>query len=367
MKTLLLSPTTLIGHILSLGDPPRGRPGVDGAVLGSLAMARTEDPESGRKSRGRVLKALLMGGAAVGLPALANAIVGRRQERLATATWGRPRTYPWKYGEISFQSLGQGPPLTLLHGFGPGHDGEEWRPAAEILAGRFTVHVPDLLGWGRSGKPRLPLDAELYIGLIEAFLEDVVAATGTVLAVGDAAAYAVDVAVRRPDLIGALALVGPRGLDLHAEGPELRGAVVDRLLGLPIVRTSALNLLTSRSAIVQYLKREAFRHPEQVDAGRVEHHYRSSHQPGSHVALAAYLSGALDHSVGAVVGDLSVPLWLGWGRHANDPPVEVADLWLHLVPAATLEVFEDSANLPHLEQPAAFARLLLPFLEQVPL
>ena len=42
--------------------------------------------------------------------------------------------------------------------------------------------------------------------------------------------------------------------------------------------------------------------------------------------------------------------------------MESADLWLHDQPAAELEVFEDSGNLPHLEQADAFCRKLESYL-----
>lgn len=327
-------------------------------------VAQSSTEEQKRRRRGRLAKGLLLGGAAVGLPALANALIARRNERLTQPSWGRHQRYAWKYGEISFQRLGSGEPLVLLHSFGPGHDSEEWRPAAEALARGHLVYAPDLLGWGRSDKPRLAYDGELYIQLIGDFLEDVVAQRCTVVAAGLAAAYAVQIAVDRPELIGSLALVVPSGIEIHGEEPDLKDALVHRLLRLPILGTSALNLITSRTAIGQYLRREVFLGPEQVDAARIEHHYRSSHQPGSHGALAAFLSGYLNHSVHDAIRRYQNPLWIGWGRDATAPPVETADLWLQQDSQARLEVFEDCSNLPHLEVSARFTKALIEFLNQ---
>ena len=180
------------------------------------------------------------------------------------------------------------------------------------------------------------------------------------------AAYAVQVAVDRPEIVGPLALVVPSGIEIHGEEPDLKDALVHRLLRLPILGTSALNLLSSRTAIGQYLKREVFPGSAGVDAARVEHHYRSSHQPGSHGALAAFLSGYLNHCVHETVGRLQEPPWIGWGRDATDPPVETADLWLQQNPRAQLEVFESCSNLPHLEAGAKFASRLAPFLASRP-
>jgi len=325
-------------------------------------VARSSSEEYRRKRRKRLLRALLFGGAAVGIPAAANAIIARRNRSLATPGWGRTHRYAWKLGEISFQRLGSGAPLVCLHSFGPGHDAEEWHDLAERLASRFEVFVPDLIGWGRSEKPRLSYDGEFYISQIADFLEDVVASKAVVLAAGLAAAYAVQVALDRPQAMRALGLVVPSGIAFSGEEPDVKDALVNRMLRLPIIGTSALNLYTSRSAIAGHLRRDAYATADRVDAARIEHHYQSSHQPGSHLALAAFLSGYLNHRIDENLARLDTPTWIAWGRQATMPPVEVADLWLSRIPHAELEVFEGVGNLPHAEVPVRFQKPLEGFL-----
>lgn len=327
-------------------------------------VARKAQEEQGRKRRKRLLRGLLLGAAAVGVPALANVLIARRNRRLASPGWGRGHRYAWRHGEIAFQRLGQGPPLVLLHSLGPGHDGGEWRAAGERLARRYEVFAPDLPGWGRSDKEPIFYDAEVYIQMIGDFLEDVVRARGVLVAAGLSAAYAAQVAVDQPEAVGALALVGPTGVGLGSEEPDLKDALLHRLLKLPVLGTSTLNLLTSHAAIAHHLRRETFAAPDRVDAGLIEHHYQSCHQPGSHLALAAYMSGFLNHACDESLHRLDRPVCLIWGRQASAPPLETADLWLRAMPDAEIEVVEDCGNLPHLETPERFSRVLEAFLER---
>jgi 3-oxoadipate enol-lactonase len=51
--------------------------------------------------------------------------------------------------EIFYQVLGDGPPVVLLHPF-PAHH-EFWLPAAQALASRYRLILPDLRGHGESG------------------------------------------------------------------------------------------------------------------------------------------------------------------------------------------------------------------------
>lgn len=329
-------------------------------------MAERREETLRRRRRKRLIKGLAMGSAAIGLPALVNLLVSRHARRLPTVRWGSGHRYAWHHGEVVFQRLGDGEtPLVLLHAFGPGHSAGEWRTVAEQLAQRHRVLAPDLLGWGQSERPDLAYDGELYIRLLRDFLEDVVGTRTVLVAAGLSAAYAVQVAVDQPELVRALALVGPFGLGQGEDEPDLKDAIVHRLLRLPVVGTAALNLYTSRSGIAGYLRREAFANDILVDDRLIDEHYRTSHLPGAHHALAAYLSGYLNHGVRDVLASLEQPVWLAWGRNAATPPVATADLWLQRLPHAELDIFERCGALPHAESPEELVHKLRLFLTSV--
>ena len=326
-------------------------------------MAERREETLRRRRRMRLIKGLAMGSAAIGLPALANLLVSRRARRLPTARWGSGHRYAWRHGEVVFQRLGEGDtPIVLLHAFGPGHSAGEWRKVAEQLAQRHRILAPDLLGWGQSEHPDVAYDGELYIRLLRDFLEDVVGKKTVVVAAGLSAAYAVQLAVDRPDLIRAVGLVVPFGIGHGEDEPDIKDAIVHRLLRLPILGTAALNLYTSRSGIAGYLRREAFANESLVDDRLIAEHYRTSHLPGAHHALAAYVSGYLNHRVRAVLASLEQPVWLAWGRDAAGPPVATADLWLQRLPHAELDVFERCGALPHAESPEELVHKLRLFL-----
>ena len=253
--------------------------------------AWTSEEEQRRRRRKRIVQGLLIGGAAIGVPALINAAIARRAKKVAPASWGRRHRYAWELGDVVFQRLGEGEPLLLLHSFGPGHDSIEWRAAAERLAAGCQVFAPDLPGWGRSDRPSVEYDAELYIEFLIDFLVDVVRRRAVVVASGLAAAYALQVAVDRPELVRALILVCPLGIDQASDEPDLSDAVIHRLLRLPLVGTSALNVYSSRNGLVHHLRREVYSDPDRVDEGLVDHYWRGAHEAGSRAALAAYLSG----------------------------------------------------------------------------
>lgn len=317
------------------------------------------------RRRGRKLVlGLALAGAAVGVPAAVAAWRRRLVDPPQPLRWGRARHYASRSGEVVFQEIGGAPggtDLVLLHSFGPGHDADQWRAAAEILAPRYCLYVPDLPGWGRSARPAGGYRPEAYVEALADFLEGVVREPAVVVAAGLPAAYAVQVAASHPQRVRALALVSPLGLDDGGGAAPVRN-----LLSLPVLGDSALDLLTRRSALEHHLRREVYAAPERVDAALVDRHYRVSHRPQGRAAAAALYRGDLALDVTGLLKDLEVPVWLAWGRSAAAPKVESADLWLRRLPHAELEVFEGSGALPHAEAPAAFCRALDRFLNSLP-
>jgi len=329
--------------------------------------AWTSEEEQRRRRRKRILRGLLVGGAAIGVPALVNAAIARQARRVAPAAWGRRHRYAWELGDVVFQRVGEGdPPLVLLHSFGPGHDAVEWRELAQALGERYQIFAPDLPGWGRSDRPSLDYDAELYIDFLIDFLIDLVRRRAVVIASGLSAAYAVQAAVDRPELLRGLVLVCPLGVETGGDEPDLKDAVIHRLLRLPVVGTSALNVYSSRRGVEHHLREEVYAASDGVDEALVDHYWKGAHEEGSRAALAAYLSGYLNHRVARAVPRLKLPTLLVWGREARHPNVESADLWLRANPEAELEIVERAGILPHAEAPGRFAALVDQFLAGLP-
>lgn len=315
----------------------------------------------------RIATRLLLAGAAVGIPVAAAALLRRRAEPPAPPRWGRAHRYAGRWNEVVFQELGSGPPILLLHSFGPGYGPSQWRAVAEILAERHHVYVPDLPGWGRTRGGGGFQRPDRYLNLIEDFLSGVVREKAVLVAAGLSAAYAVQAAKDHPGQVRALALVSPLGLGEDGDDPG-RGrasSFLSTLLSLPLVDAPVIDLLTSRTALEHHLRREVYAAPERVDAALLEHHYRASHTPQARAALAAYLRGDLWLDASEDLDSLRSPVWIAWGRKSKNPPVENADLWLRRLPDAEIDIFEGSGDLPQAEVPALFCRALERFLARV--
>jgi len=72
--------------------------------------------------------------------------------------------------QISYEILGDGPPVVLLHPFPANH--ELWLPAAQLLASRYRLVLPDLRGHGDSGVGEGPATMAKHAADISRILDD---------------------------------------------------------------------------------------------------------------------------------------------------------------------------------------------------
>jgi pimeloyl-ACP methyl ester carboxylesterase len=101
---------------------------------------------------------------------------------------------------------GTATPCVLLHGLAVSH--RYLMPTAGLLRSR-SVYAPDLAGFGLSDKPAAVLDVGGHADLIATLLDTLGAVPVALLGNSFGCQVAVDVALRRPDLVAALILVGP--------------------------------------------------------------------------------------------------------------------------------------------------------------
>jgi pimeloyl-ACP methyl ester carboxylesterase len=114
---------------------------------------------------------------------------------------------------IHYHVFGDGPPVVLLHGGGPGASGySNYSRNVEALAARFRVYVPDLPGYGRSTKGLDMSDpfGDLAAGL-KGFFDEVGIETADLVGNSLGGGAALRFALEHPDRAGRLVLMGPGG------------------------------------------------------------------------------------------------------------------------------------------------------------
>ena len=309
-------------------------------------------------------KAAAAGGAALGAAALYNVTASHRIAALDNALGGESGELLWRDHRVAYTRHGAGTPVLLVHGIYAGASSYEWRNTVDALAERHTVYALDLLGFGRSARPKLRYTPALY----QAFLADVMAKLGhgplAVVASSLSAAHVVALAARDPRHIAALALIGPAGVGQLREASSTGQAATQLLLDAPIVGTAIYNALTSPASVREFLE-ESYANDRLVTEELVEEYVQNARQPGAKHAVAAFVGGRLNVDIRNALRRVRHPLLILWGDQARMNSVQNAHAFRVLKPEADWVLISEAGDLPHDEQPQQTNDAILRFLDRL--
>lgn len=309
-------------------------------------------------------KALISGGAALGLAATFNALIGKSVDPLENLIGGEEGWFHWRGHRIAYTKRGSGPPLLLVHGIYATASSFEWRFNVDELARQHTVYTIDLLGFGRSDRPAVRYSARLYLGLIADFVAQVIASPVVLAAAALSAAYAIVLGARDPGRFPALVLIEPTGLVRLHKSPSAAGDVARYTVDSPVLGTAVFNAMVSRRSIRDYLERH-YVDGEIVTDELVDAHYATAHQPGAKYAPSALLSWHLNLDVRRALRRLLQPAMLVWGEQAIETPVEDVRGFRALRPEMDVAILDPAGSLPHDERPEDFNEIVTTFLTRL--
>lgn len=247
----------------------------------------------------------------------------------------------------AYRIAGQGPAVVLIHGIGD--NSTTWQDVIAHLASSHTVIAPDLLGHGRSDKPRADYSVPAYAN----GMRDLLAVLGidevTVVGHSLGGGVAMQFAYQFPHLVQRMVLVSTGGVTREVN-PALRFAslpVAQELLGL----LQLPGLLPAIRAVGNVLERVGndLGH-ETPDLMRV---LAALPEAGARSAFLRTLHAVVDWR-GQVVTMLDrsyltqgMPVQLIWGERDPVIPVTHARLAQAAMPGSRLEVFTGAGHFPH--------------------
>jgi pimeloyl-ACP methyl ester carboxylesterase len=266
----------------------------------------------------------------------------------------------------AFVKVGRGPALLLLHGLGCDHT--TWLPVIAALSRRYTVIAPDLLGHGKSAKPR----ADYSLGGYANGMRDLLTVLGidkvTVVGHSFGGGVAMQFAYQFPERTERMVLVAPGGL-----GPEVTAAIravtlpgfsqAMAVLTLPGVRQLTQTTLRTLAASGVARTRDLDELAEIVGSFR---------DPQARAAIRHVVSAVVDWR-GQIVTMVdrayltqAMPMCVIWGTDDSVIPARHADIVAELAPGATVEVIPNAGHFPHKDHPQRFVKLLDGFVRRNP-
>jgi pimeloyl-ACP methyl ester carboxylesterase len=244
----------------------------------------------------------------------------------------------------------QAPPLLLIHGSGA--SGASWGPVVPALAERHHVLRVDLPGSGTS--PPVPsYDVPEQAGRVAALLDDLGLRSVTVAGHSSGGYVATALAERRPDLVGAIALI--------STGPAL-DALLPQPLILRLLLAPPLGPLLWRrrtDAMLRKAIEATAAGPVDIPAGLL-HDLRSTTYRSFRTVARGNTAYLAERGVPERLAALTLPVLVLFG--AADPRWDPSSAHRYeAVPDARLEMLPGVGHLPPLEAPGPTGEVLLGF------
>jgi pimeloyl-ACP methyl ester carboxylesterase len=265
----------------------------------------------------------------------------------------------------AFRIAGSGPAVLLIHGIGD--NSTTWTGIHAKLAQRFTVVAPDLLGHGKSDKPRADYSAAAYANGMRDLLSVLDIERVTIIGHSLGGGVAMQFAYQFPHLVDRLILVGAGGVTKDVN-IALRfaslpmGSEALALLRLPLVLPTLqvmgrlAGLLLGSTAVGR-------------DLPNILRILDDLPEPTASAAFTRTLRAVVDWR-GQIVTMLdrcylteAIPVQIIWGSEDVVVPVRHAHMAHAAMPGSQLEIFENSGHFPFHDDPARFLDLVHRFID----
>lgn len=262
-------------------------------------------------------------------------------------------------GGVSTRALvaGEGEDAIFLHGTS-GHLEAFSRNIRAYVEAGYRCHAIDMLGHGYTGKPDRPYEIPDYVDHVLAYLDaqgiDRVHLVGESLG-GWVAAF---IASDTPERVRTLQLIAAGGTKANPE-------VMDR-----IRRSTTEAVMTDDRELTRQRLHLLMADPERdVSEELVDVRYGIYHSPEFQANVANLLSlQDMERRQRNLLredrlGKIEVPTLIVWGRDNPFGEVPEAEMMHRAIPGARLELFDDCGHWPQHEQPEAYNRVALEFLQ----
>jgi len=265
----------------------------------------------------------------------------------------------------AFRIAGQGPAILLIHGIGD--NSTTWEGVHAQLAQRFTVIAPDLLGHGKSDKPRADYSVAAYANGMRDLLSVLDIDRVTIVGHSLGGGVAMQFAYQFPQLVERLILVGAGGVTKDVNfvlrlASLPMGSEAIALLRLPLVLPA---VQVAGKIVGKALGTTALGH----DLPNMLRVLNDLPEPTASAAFSRTLRAVVDWR-GQIVTMLdrcylteAIPVQIIWGTRDAVLPVRHATMAHAAMPGSRLEIFEGSGHFPFHDDPARFIDTVQRFID----
>jgi pimeloyl-ACP methyl ester carboxylesterase len=263
---------------------------------------------------------------------------------------------------VTYHRVGAGPAVLLVHGITS--SSKTWRAVMPALAENYDVIAPDLLGHGRSAKPRGDYSLGAYASGLRDLLVALEVPSATVVGHSLGGGVAMQFAYQFPERVQRLALVDSGGLGSEVSLVLRAATLPGAEYVLPLLASTPLRGAAAAAGSV--LGRVGLR--ASADVRGMAEGFESLGDAGARRAFVHTARSVIDPTGQRVDATdrlylaEHVPSLIVWGERDRMIPVQHGRAAHELMPNSRFEVFPGAGHFPFNDDPDRFVALLHDFI-----
>ncbi|MCW9706971.1 alpha/beta hydrolase [Aliifodinibius sp. 1BSP15-2V2] len=257
--------------------------------------------------------------------------------------------YLYKNRPVSYQKMGAGPPLLILHGWGS--SGQVMVPLAKQLATLRTCYILDLPGFGNSPEPEQAWAVDDYADLIQQFIADKKLDKADLLVHSFGGRIALKLCARPAgqQLIGKVLITGGAGMKPKRSATYYLKKYTAKILKAPFV------ILPSR------LREKALTKLRQTSLWKALG--SSDYSKLSGVMRQTFVKTVTEY-LEPCLPNIPHDVLLLWGRNDQAAPLYQAERMEEGIQNAALVVIDHAGHYAFLDRPTHFTSITKAFFEE---
>lgn len=265
-------------------------------------------------------------------------------------------------GVLRYHEAGDGPPLILLHGSGPGVTGwRNYRGNIGVFAEQYHCYILEFPGFGVSdpvkGHPVLTAGSSVI-----RFMDALGIESAPVIGNSMGGVVGVNLAIKKPDRVSKLVTIGGVGPNVFSPSPSEGLRLLQEFTDGPD-RDKLVRWLTAmvfdRGLVTDELIEERWEAAINPDAQQTAQMMYGS---AAFAMQQEFMAASDTAPYWSMMHKVSCPTLLTWGRDDRVSPPDMAMIPMRLIPQAELHMFPNCGHWVMIEAKRAFEGAVLEFL-----
>ena len=268
--------------------------------------------------------------------------------------------YNWKFGNISYKTIGSGEPVLLVHSLLPGTTDSEWEKNISSLSKNNKLYLINLLGYGNSDRTGITYSSYLFVCLINDFITEVIKEPAAVIASNTSASISAMAYIFNTNNFKKLCLICPHVTpNKFSASRSLKKFPLD----FPVLGDLFFNYHNSKSRLKTYLENNIYSSSSYVTDKKINNLYGYAHKGwgNNRHLFSSFITNKFEIGIETSLPETDIETLIIYGSDFPDLEKNISAI-IELNNKAKTEVLKGKA-FPNEEDSEKFNNLLSNFLK----